>query len=140
MPGLSLQLEQLKEMNDSAFIETSIALSDSSNTNNSLELLSLEPKKNKFIEETFEEYKARKFIEHEQRLMFLFSNCSQEFENCEIKKIANSRNIKVYKEGRELMELFNQEVFYYIHDKTADFLQKYIPSKINEQYAPLPNT
>ena len=132
MPGLTLQLEQIEIKNT--------VLSDSSNPTSSLELLSLEPKKNKFIEETFEEYKARKFSEHEHRLMFLFSNCSQEFEFCEIKKIGNSRNIKVYKEGRELMELFNQEVFYYINDKTADFLQKYIPSKISEQYQPLPNT
>jgi hypothetical protein len=138
MPGLSLQLENIQLEQTNASLEDVKPTLDVSIKEPSLEL-SLEPKKNKFIEETFEEYKARKFSEHEHRLMFLFSKCSQEFENCEIKKIANSRNIKVYKEGRELMELFNQEAFYYINDKTADFLQKYIPSKINEHYTPLPN-
>jgi hypothetical protein len=129
------------ELNLQPITNTSVIKDSSSHESVEIVTLNLQSKKNEFIKPTFEEFKAQRFAEHERRLMFLMEHCSDKFLNCEIKKISNSRSIRLFKEGRLVLELFNHEVFYEnVNSDFVDFLQKYIPKEISQPYNELPKT
>jgi hypothetical protein len=80
-------------------------------------------------EETFEEFKQRKFDENYKKLYNLIDKNPSKFEGIELRK-KEGRVLSLWKGGTKLITLFNQEIWYH---ETSDFI-RFLRSNL-EDYA-----
>lgn len=131
---LEIQVKENEEIK-----KNDLVVLDSNNEAHSI-ALTLEPIekfKNKFIEETFDEFKQRIFDENLQKLNHLMAQLPEKFVGCEIKK-QGGRFVQLLRGGLKIMELFNHDVIYshFQNNELIDLLKQHITEKIQSPFKP----